>query len=210
MIKRILAISLLAAAAACTDWSSQLAQLEQRAAGLRDEAAQYNATSLALSELLDAVNRGTCVRTFVPVAGPEGETAGFIIFFEDGSKVTVAGTMCNASLVCESGNYFWKIDGKTIPVSADNPPLQFRMEDGLLCYSADAGASWSPAGNVPSPVFSGISEDAMSVTLTLADGTPVVLPKVQQASMKLRCDYGSAADGDSLGIGVTLSGFPSG
>ncbi len=210
MIKKILAIFLLAAAAACTDWSSQLAQLEQRTAGLRDEAAQYNATSLALSELLDAVNRGTCVRTFVPVAGPEGETAGFIIFFEDGSKVTVAGTMCNASLVCESGDYYWKIDGKTIPVSADNPSLQFRMEDGLLCYSADAGASWSPAGNVPSPVFSGISEDASSVTLTLADGTPVVLPKVQQASIQLRCDYGSVAVGDSLGIGVTLSGFPSG
>lgn len=209
MFRRLIALVVLAVCVACTDYSSQIAQLEQRAAALSADVERCNSVSIALSQIVTDIENGRTVDSFVPIAGSDGRTAGFILFFDGGEKITVSNTMWDACVVEESGEYFWKIGGKKYPVCvSDTPVLQFKVENGRVLMSADGGENWSSAGMLEEPLFNGITEDAASVTLELRGGGRIVLPKTEKVSMKLRCDYMNVAVGDSATVYVTLSGFP--
>lgn len=91
----------------------------------------------------------------------------------------------------DDGNYYWTVNGEylldennnKIAATAHVATPQIKIEDGYFWFSSNNGATWEKigeAGNAGSIVFSDVKDGNDAVTFTLADGTVIVVPKVQK------------------------------
>ena len=116
----------------------------------------------------------------------------------------------------DDGNYYWTVNGdylldennKKIAATAHVATPQIKIEDGYFWFSSNNGATWEKigeAGNAGSVIFSDVKDGNDAVTFTLADGTVIVVPKVQKFAINVPMDVIISA-GETKSFDYSLTG----
>lgn len=113
------------------------------------------------------------------------------------------------------GNYYWTVNGEyllddqgnKIAATAHVATPQLRINEGNFEISYNGGVTWEvigSAGNAGNVVFSKVEDGETSVKFTLADGTEIVIPKVQQFTISMSTDVVIGA-GESTSVPFTIT-----
>lgn len=113
------------------------------------------------------------------------------------------------------GNYYWTVNGEyllddqgnKIAATAHVATPQLRINEGNFEISYNGGVTWEvigSAGNAGNVVFSKVEDGETAVTFTLADGTEIVIPKVQQFAISISTDVVIGA-GESTNVPYTIT-----
>lgn len=116
----------------------------------------------------------------------------------------------------DDGNYYWTVNGEylldennnKIAATAHVATPQIKIEDGYFWFSSNNGATWEKigeAGNAGSVIFSEVKDGNDAVTFTLADGTVIVVPKVQKFAINVPGDVIISA-GETKSFDYSLTG----
>lgn len=128
---------------------------------------------------------------------------------EDGKTPTI-GVKLDAD-----GNYYWTVNGEyllddqgnKIAATAHVATPQLRINEGNFEISYNGGVTWEvigSAGNAGNVVFSTVEDGETAVTFTLADGTEIVIPKVQQFAISISTDVVIGA-GENTSVPFTIT-----
>ena len=128
---------------------------------------------------------------------------------EDGKTPTI-GVKLDAD-----GNYYWTVNGEyllddqgnKIAATAHVATPQLRINEGNFEISYNGGVTWEvigSAGNTGNVVFSNVEDGETAVTFTLADGTEIVIPKVQQFAISITTEVVIGA-GESTSVPYTIT-----
>lgn len=128
---------------------------------------------------------------------------------EDGKTPTI-GVKLDAD-----GNYYWTVNGEyllddqgnKIAATAHVATPQLRINEGNFEISYNGGVTWEvigSAGNAGNVVFSKVEDGETSVKFTLADGTEIIIPKVQQFAISISTDVVIGA-GESKSVPYTIT-----
>ena len=172
------------------DLTGRVEELEKFREDVQSEISSLNAIIAALQENVTVDN---------VVSNEDGS---YTINFSDGTSVTIkdgengANGLTPPSIIVveEDGVYYWAYenadgttefitddDGERIPVTGVAPQVRIN-EDGFWEISTDGGQTWEETG-MPSTggsgdsMFTSVEDGEDSVTVTLRDGTEIVVPK---------------------------------
>lgn len=176
---------------ACTDYQSQIDQLQSQIDQLKLGNDDVNASAQSLQSLLEQIQAGSEVASFSPV-GSGDAISGYVLTFENGESVTVYNSDCNISVGKDGDGYYWMVDdkflekdGQMVPIVSETVSPQFRNEEGNIQVSYDNGVSWDSVGSFGKPCIESVTEDNASVTFCLAGGSTIVIPKEKSTSLAL-------------------------
>ena len=214
-MKKLLAIlTLLISLCSCNKFGyeeiwDKLQDHEERILELEEMCSRLNENIVALQTVLTALECNDYVTDIVKVM-ENGVEIGYSITFAKGGTVTIYhgndGTDGSAPKIgiqkAADGEYYWTSDGEwltgedgekipaTVP-ETDGKYItpQFRIDEGEWYISYDNGNSWKYIGELKKeePLFSSVSYDEDYLTITLADGTVVTLPRHKAEDYRMSC-----------------------
>lgn len=215
-MKKLLAIlTLLISLCSCNKFGHEeiwdkLQDHEERILELEEMCSRLNENIVALQAVLTALECNDYVTDIVKVM-ENGVEIGYSITFAKGGTVTIYhgndGTDGSAPKIgiqkASDGEYYWTSDGEwltdedgaKIPavVAGDGDGRyitpQFRIAEGEWYISYDNGNSWKYIGELKKeePLFSSVNYDEDYLTITLADGTVVILPRHKAEDYRMSC-----------------------
>ncbi len=204
--------------AACADYQSQIDTLKQQVAQLTEEYSASASNVSALERTVDAVKNGDPLESILPV-NENGNVTGYELTFKEGGKVTLYNQSANVTVAEENGRYYWKADGRwltdhegnRIEVGGEEAPApQFKTDGSRLEMSVDGGKTWKAMASWQKPIVAGISETSEGVTVMLADGSTISIPRAKEYEVTFNAAPVSAYDGETVESTYTLSGAPAG
>lgn len=211
-IKLLLAVALLLLNACYNDNDLQISinELDARVSVLEQQSKQLNTNIASLQTILTGLQNRDYITNVTPLT-ENGVEVGYTLTFAKTGVVTIrhgkAGADGKAPQIGvkagTDGQYYWTLDdnflkdvaGNNIPASGkdgtDGVAPQVKIENGYWFLSADKGATWrnlgqaiGASGQGGKSFFQGIAETEKTITLTLADGTSIVLPKEQALAIE--------------------------
>ncbi|MBR1873143.1 MAG: hypothetical protein IJ795_08055 [Bacteroidales bacterium] len=184
----------------------QIGDLEERVSTLESRLKTLNETTIpaiqqAIKNLQDNVF----------VTEVKDTDNGYVITFSNGTVATIKdgegfsgedGHSPEVGIVIVDGVYVWTIDGEivtgedgeAIPVQGNAPV--FRVINGQWQVSFD-GFKWEPVSVTGNPIVVKVDANGETCTITLSDGSEIVLPI--EKSFSLVIEY----EGDIAGTGIT-------
>ncbi len=204
--------------AACTDYQSQIDSLKQQVAQLSEEYSASASNVSSLQSIVEAVKTDDPLESIMPIS-ENGNVTGYELTFKEGGKVTLHNQAVNVTVAEDNGRYYWKADGKwltdsegnRIEVAGDEAPApQFKADGDCLKMTVDGGKTWKTMASWQKPVVAGISETSEGVTVTLADGSAIAIPRAKEYEVTFNAASVSAYDGETVEGTYTLSGVPAG
>lgn len=183
------------------DYQPQITDLQQQIDSLKTVCSSMNSNITSLQTIVQALQNNDYVTSVTPIK--EGDTTiGYTISFTQSDPISIYhGHSPQIGIKQqEDGLYFWTLDGEWLLDTAGKPipsegltPL-LKIENGRWLMSIDKGQSWTEMGQATGDsFFQSVTEDAISVYLTLADGTAIALPKKTKLSI---------AYNDSINVGI--------
>ena len=116
-------------------------------------------------------------------------------------------------VIVEDGVYYWAVngvaltdaEGNKIPVYAETDAPEFKYEEGKWWISTDG--TWSPlvSAGTGESVFADVKYDDASVTLVLANGTEIVLPRQAPFSLNIAGNV-TVIPGATVNVAYTITG----
>lgn len=211
------------AAFSCSDNSAlqeKIDALDSRLAKVEETIRNLNGEVARIQEIVNKLSSGYVVTSC------EKTTEGYRITFSDKSSIDISNgkdgqTPAIGVRQDADGNWYWTLGGAWLTDEAghrvkangdDAVAPSVKVEDGYWWLSTDGGSSWSrlapyydPAATVIKSVDA--ESDPLCITVTLSDGTVIVLPKRQALSITFDSDTIAAfAPGETRSLGFTLSG----
>ena len=233
--KTVLAVMAAAAlfAGACTNTELQdkVDNLDARLSKVEAAIEKINGDISTLRQIVNKLSEGYVVTSCDEIDG------GYRITFSDGSYVDILngkdgrdgregadgrdGSTPEIGLKQDpdNGNWYWTLGGEwlTDPSGArikangeDAITPEVKTEGGYWWLSTDGGESWeklAPYHDPSANVISEIRQDERTITLTLSDGTEIVLPRKQKLEISFDGDTITAfTPGETKSLGFTVTG----
>ena len=195
-------------AASCTDYRSQIDQLQQEIDQISDnlELIESVTDNLgALRNVLDILEAGDFIISAAPAAD------GYDFEFKTNGKLNVGSRTAGVSVGFADGAYFWTLDGQPIkdasgarlPIAVS--PIFHARESGIE-LSADGGKSWVAASGSADSVITSVQEDATKISITFLGGTVVDFPKEKTLSVSLSGDGATMASDGTASVDFLILG----
>lgn len=199
-------------AASCTDYRSQIDQLQQEIDQISDnlELIESVTDNLgALRDVLDILEAGDFIISAAPAAD------GYDFEFKTNGKLNVGSRTAGVSVGFADGAYFWTLDGQPIkdasgarlPIAVS--PIFHARESGIE-LSADGGKSWMAADGRANSVITSVQETATKISITFLGGTVVAFPKEEDLEIVLSGDGSTLASTGRLDVDYLVSGCTDG
>lgn len=228
------AISLMFITAGCEKYDdsalvARMDKAESDIAQLKTLIEQLNITLSSLATTVDALNDQDRIVSVTEMA----DKSGWIVEFSKSGKINIyngkngidgtngtngtdGATPTIGVKLDADGNYYWTVNGEYLHDENDNKIAatahvatpQIKIENGYFWFSSNNGATWEKigeAGNAGSVIISDIKDGDDDVTFTLADGTFIVVPKVQKFAINVQTDVIVSA-GQNVNVSYTLTG----
>ena len=199
---------------ACTDYGSQLDDLEKQIEALEQELNDCSSLVSNVESLISKVKEGNGVSSIVPIQDGE-EILGYIVTFSDGGNVTLYNQPSYITVGEYSGNYYWKVDGewltdadgeKVCIAQKENPAPIFKVENNQLKYSVDNGVTYLVAGDLNKQVISALTQDNDNYYFELTEGGRITLPKAGLFCLELLDDEVEISDGGTVTAKYKVTG----
>ncbi len=199
---------------ACTDYGTQLDDLEKQIADLEQDMNSCSGFVTNIESLVSNLQEGNGVSDIVPIEG-NGKIIGYIVSFSDGGNVTLYNQPNYITVGEESGSYYWKENGEWLLDSKgekiniapkENPAPIFKVENNQLKYSVDGGASYQVAGGLNKEVISALTQDDANFYFELTEGGRITLPKAQLFSVEFIGDDVEITDGGTVTASYKVTG----
>ena len=207
---------------------ARMAQAEQDIKKLQERVDGLNQTLSGLSTIVDALKTQDKIVSVTKL----DDDSGYVVEFSQSGKITLYngkngidgnngtngtdGTTPTIGVkLDEDGNYYWTVNGEyllddkgnKISATAHITTPKIRINEGNFEISYNNGETWEvigTAGSTGDVVFSKVEDGAEAVTFTLADGTTIVIPKVQQFSINVNTDVIMSA-GETASVSYTVT-----
>ncbi len=227
-----IASTLLFAACEKYDDSALVARMDKAEADIKELqtlVGQLNTTLSGLATTVDALKDQDRIVSVTEMA----DKSGWVVEFSKSGKINIYngkngidgsngtngtnGTTPTIGVKLDAdGNYYWTVNGEylldennnKIAATAHVATPQIKIEDGYFWFSSNNGATWEKigeAGNAGSVIFSDVKDGDDAVTFTLADGTVIVVPKVQKFAIIVTGDIIISA-GETKSFNYSLTG----
>lgn len=217
-----------------TDLWNKVGKLDEKVTELQETVDRMNTNLQALQSVVDVINSGDYIKTVSEVMAGD-EVVGYTFTFGKQNPITIYNgedgndgkTPVITVTVGSDGKYYWAVDGEIMtdasgnPVSAAGVTPRLRINDGVWQYSTDNGSTWE---NITVEGYAGVviksvnvGED--SVTIELADGSTLSLPKMTDFALEFSKTSYYVANGVEFNVAYTVKGaddqtslivFPSG
>lgn len=218
--------AMLFAAFSCTDNTAlqeKVDELDSRLARVEETIRNLNGEVARIQEIVNKLSSGYVVTSC------EKTTDGYRITFSDKSYIDISNGKDGEDAKSPEigvrqdtdGNWYWTLGGAWLTDAAgrrvkangdDAVAPTVKVQDGYWWLSTDGGASWSrlapyydPAATVIKSVDA--ESDPLCITITLSDGTVIILPRRQELAIAFDSDTVAAfAPGETRSLGFTLTG----
>lgn len=203
---------------ACTaELEEKYNNLESRVSKLETLCNQMNTNILSLQTLVSALQNKDYVTAVTPVKDGK-DIIGYTLAFSKSTPVTIYhgengedGTTPQVGIKKHTdGQYYWTLDGEWLLDSSGNKikangedgedavTPQMKVQDDYWYISYDNGKTWSRLEKATGDsFFKSVIEDDDKVTLTLADGTVINIPKAKKVNIEFD---------DSVDVGILPGG----
>ncbi len=217
-----------------TDLKNRVGELEEKVTALQQTVDRMNTNLQALQAVVDVINSGDYIKSISEVMAGD-EVVGYTFTFGKKDPITIYNgedgadgkTPAISVTVGSDGKYYWTIDGEIMtdasgnPVSAAGVTPLLRVNNGVWQYSTDNGSTWE---NVTVEGYAGIviksvNVEEDSVTIELADGSALSLPRLTDFALEFSKTSYYVANGVEFTVAYTIKGaddqtsiivFPSG
>lgn len=217
-----------------TDLKNRVGALEADVLELQQTVDKINSNMKALQDAIDVINSGDYIKSISEVMAGD-EVVGYTFTFGKKDPITIyngedgknGSTPAIGVTVGADGKYYWTINGEIMndasgnPVSAAGVTPKLRINNGVWQYSTDNGKTWE---NVAVEGYAGIVIKSVNVgeevvTIELADGTTIDLPKLTEFALQFSKTSYYVANGVEFTVNYTVKGgddqtavvvFPSG
>lgn len=199
---------------------NRISDVEQRLIDVENRCYDINQELKTLRELVDAVMNKDGIYSIAKFNDEETGRSGYTLNFTSGRRITILDGQKGADAPLlgvrqdTNGIWYWTLGdswlidnyGHKFPVSGQSYTPQFKIVDGYWQVSYDDGNSWTTlgqaTGSAGDSIFrSIITDDPDTVTIVLADGTTITLPRYKAFSLTLGYTTGmTAAPGATLDV----------
>ena len=213
----ILLIAAVLALASCHKYDAEIADLQRQIDQLNTDNSKVNDNVSSWIKIVEAMQKDAEVTGIAPVT-ESGVVVGYTVTFrEEGmadETVTVYNSTANVGVAPDGGKYYWTVGGQWLTDSAGNrveacqgPVVpQFRLLSGIIEVSLDGGASWEAVGQVGTPVIESVQDSQDALTIVLAGGRSIVLPKQKALSITLTPYSITVASGGRYSVSYAITG----
>ncbi len=217
-----------------TDLKNRVGELEEKVTALQQTVDKMNTNLQALQAVVDVINSGDYIKSISEVMAGD-EVVGYTFTFGKKDPITIYNgedgedgkTPAISVTVGTDGKYYWTIDGEIMKDAAGNPvsaagvtPL-LRINNGVWQYSTDNGNTWEnvTVEGYAGVVIKSVNVEEDSVTLELADGSTLSLPRLTDFALEFSKTSYYVANGVEFNVAYTIKGaddqtsivvFPSG
>lgn len=217
-----------------TDLKNRVGLLEASVLEIQQTIDKMNSNIKALQDAIDVINSGDYIKSISEVMAGD-EVVGYTFTFGKKDPITIyngedgknGSTPAISVTVGTDGKYYWTINGEIMkdasgnPVSAAGVTPKLRINNGVWQYSTDNGQTWE---NVAVEGYAGIVIKSVNVgeevvTIELADGTTIEIPKLTEFALQFSKTSYYVANGVEFTVNYTVKGgddqtavvvFPSG
>ncbi|MBQ5402350.1 MAG: hypothetical protein IIU16_05490 [Bacteroidales bacterium] len=205
------------ALASCQKYDAEIAELQRKIDKLTTDNSNVNNNVSSWIKIVEALQTSAELTTFTPIK-ESGKVIGYTLTFKEEGKpaetVTVYNSEANVSVGADGGKYYWMVDGQWLTddsgsrVEACQGPVvpQFRLVSGKIEASLDGGVSWKNVGEVGTPVIDQVNDSEDALTIVLAGGQSISLPKQKALTLTLSPTSQTMAAGGGRSVNYTISG----
>ncbi len=195
-------------AASCTDYTSQIEQLQK----------EIDELTLSLDELGKVADNLGALRNVLtiaqvgdPIVSVTPDSDQYTFSFKNNGVVTVLPGTMGISVEEADGEFYWTLNGSPLKdASGSNAKIsvtpKFRVQDGTTQVSADGGKTWAPVVKDAKPVISKVEEDAAFITVTFLGGKTILFAKESVLSVSLSGDGSTMAADGTAAVDFLISG----
>ncbi len=199
--------------AGCTDYQPGLDNLQKQIDELTTDCNKANSNAESLQKMIEAISSNESAVSYTAVK-EGGSVVGFKINFSESGEVTVYNSTCALSVIKQDGRYWWAengeplmIDGRKVEISKESAAPQFKVEGNTLKMSLDGGATWADAASLPQESVTGITDSQYAITVTLADGSSIVIEKADVFGLEFAApDMIITKDSPSVSVPYRVTG----
>ena len=203
--------------AACNKYDSEIADLQRQIDELVTANSRVNDNVASLGKIVEALQKAAQVTSFSQIT-EGGKVVGYTVTFKEEGKpeqtVTVYNSPANVSVGEEGGKYYWMVNGDWLTDDAGNKieacttgiVPEFRITSGIIEVSLDGGKTWKAVGEVGTPVVDNIIDSEEAVTIVMAGGARITIPKLRDLTLTLSATSLTMAAGGGRSVTYTITG----
>lgn len=203
--------------AACNKYDSEIADLQRQIDELVTANSRVNDNVASLGKIVEALQKAAQVTSFSQIT-EGGKVVGYTVTFKEEGKpeqtVTVYNSPANVSVGEEGGKYYWMVNGDWLTDDAGNKieacttgiVPEFRITSGIIEVSLDGGKTWKAVGEVGTPVVDNIIDSEEAVTIVMAGGASITIPKLRDLTLTLSANSLTMAAGGGRSVTYTITG----
>lgn len=203
--------------AACNKYDSEIADLQRQIDELVTANSRVNDNVASLGKIVEALQKAAQVTSFSQIT-EGGKVVGYTVTFKEEGKpeqtVTVYNSPANVSVGEEGGKYYWMVNGDWLTDDAGNKieacttgiVPEFRITSGIIEVSLDGGKTWKAVGEVGTPVVDNIIDSEEAVTIVMAGGASITIPKLRDLTLTLSATSLTMAAGGGRSVTYTIAG----
>lgn len=188
--------------------SGRVDNLEGRVTELEKLVADLNTNVKTLSASVKALENEDRIVSITPLSDGSGYE---IVFSKMGKMVIKNGEEPSISVEKgEDGVYYWTVDGNPLLADGNKIPAtiapEFKIEGGQLWFRLNGG-EWTviPGAETGIGLVQDVRETDDDVTLVLADGREITIPKVQSFALKVEVPYSGVDAGETVSVSYTVT-----
>ncbi len=202
--------------AACNKYDSEIADLQRQIDELVTANSRVNDNVASLGKIVEALQKAAQVTSFSQIT-EGGKVVGYTVTFKEEGKpeqtVTVYNSPANVSVGEEGGKYYWMVNGNWLTDDAGNKieacttgiVPEFRITAGIIEVSLDGGKTWKAVGEVGTPVVDNIIDSEEAVTIVMAGGARITIPKLRDLTLTLSATSLTMAAGGGRSVTYTIT-----
>lgn len=209
----LLLVVVVATVASCNKYDDEIAELQRQLDEMATNQSHVNENVKALAAIVDALQQGY-EATEITTVTEWGKVVGYKVTFKEVGSVTVYNSTANVSVGESGGKYYWMVNGSWLLDASGNKVEacttavipRFRLSSGKIEASFDGGVSWTQVGDVGTPLIDDVVDTEDSLTLVLAGGQRISIPKQKPLKVALSTTALSMEAGGGRTVGYTITG----
>ena len=195
-------------AVSCTDYKSQIEELQKEIDDLSANISQLETLTANLGGLRDLLIVG---QAGDPIVSATQSGSGYDFQFKNNGTVHVNNQTSGVSVGWADGEFFWTLGGEPLKdASGKNAVItkspEFRINEGHIEISTDGKKSWKQVNPDAGSVITKVEESASYITVNFLGNTEVDFPKETKMQVSLSGDGSTMATAGKATVDFLLSG----